>query len=315
MIELFLSSLPAAIIILLAGIFLLYKGADLLVDGAAALALSLGVPALVVALTIVSYGTTTPEFSASLIASLKGSYDVAVGNIVGTVIANTLLILGISAIIRPLKVTQSIVRREVPILILAAVLLTVLSVRFELNIIGGVILLVAFSLYMIFILRSAWESKSNNLSSSVIPRWKCMLLIILGFCGVIFGAMFLVDSAIFLARSTGISEAVIGLTLVAVGTSLPELATSTMASYKGKADISIGNIVGANIIDALLILGVCSIIVTLTVTPKMLINMGIMCAVCVTLAVMLYTGYVLSRKEGFVLLTGYALYLIYLFMF
>jgi len=309
----YITSLPIAFFIFILGVLFLYKGADFLVDGASKTAVRLGVSSLIVALTVVAYGTSMPEFAVSFLASLKGHSDIAVGNIVGSCITNILLILGISAVIKPLKVTKSVVIREAPIMALSSFLLLLLSAGYVLNRVDGIILLLCFIAYIMFFLWIAKKTKNKyGIKSS--PMWKNLVLIVAGIGGVVIGAKFLVDSSVFFAETFGISEAVIALSIVAVGTSLPELAVSSLASWKGDSGIAIGNIIGSNIFNVLLILGVCSLVTSLIINQKMFINMILACIVSLIILSMLYTGYVLSRKEGVVLLIGYACYIMWLYM-
>ena len=309
----YITSLPIAFFIFILGVLFLYKGADFLVDGASKTAVRLGVSSLIVALTVVAYGTSMPEFAVSFLASLKGHSDIAVGNIVGSCITNILLILGISAVIKPLKVTKSVVIREAPIMALSSFLLLLLSAGYVLNRVDGIILLLCFIAYIMFFLWIAKKTKNKyGIKSS--PMWKNLVLIVAGIGGVVIGAKFLVDSSVFFAKTFGISEAVIALSIVAVGTSLPELAVSSLASWKGDSGIAIGNIIGSNIFNVLLILGVCSLVTSLIINQKMFINMILACIVSLIILSMLYTGYVLSRKEGVVLLIGYACYIMWLYM-
>ena len=309
----YITSLPIALLIFILGVLFLYKGADFLVDGASKTAVRLGVSSLIVALTVVAYGTSMPEFAVSFLASLKGHDDLAVGNIVGSTIANILLILGISAVIKPLKVTKTIVIREAPIMALSSFLLLFLSFGYVLDRVDGIILLLCFIAYIMFFLWVAKKTKNKHEVKSS-PMWKNAVLIVAGLGGVVIGARFLVDSSVFFAKTFGISEAVIALSIVAVGTSLPELAVSSLASWKGKSDIAIGNIIGSNIFNVLLILGVCSLVTSLIINQKMFINMILGCIVSLIILSMLYTGYVLSRKEGVVLLIGYACYIMWLYL-
>lgn len=309
----YITSLPIAFFIFILGVLFLYKGADFLVDGASKTAVRLGVSSLIVALTVVAYGTSMPEFAVSFLASLKGHTDISVGNVVGSCIANILLVLGISAVIKPLKVTKTVVIRETPIMVLSSFLLLILSVGYVLDRVDGIILLLCFIAYIMFFLWIAKKTKNKyEIKSS--PMWKNLVLIVAGIIGVVIGAKFLVDSSVFFAETFDISPAVIALSLVAVGTSLPELAVSVLASWKGESNISIGNIIGSNIFNILLILGVCSFVTSLIINQKMFINMILVCIVSLIILSMLYTGYVLSRKEGVVLLIGYACYIMWLYM-
>lgn len=307
-----ITSLPIASLLFILGVLLLYKGGDLLVDGAAKTAFRLGVAPLIIGLTVVAYGTSLPEFAVSSLAVSAGHSKIALGNILGSVIANILLVLGISALIKPLKVTKEIVKREAPVMLLSALLLLALCLRWVLDLASGIILLTCFGAYLAFFGWLAKRAKPNNYIYEKTPRWKISGMLILGFIGIILGAKLLVDSAIFIAHYLGICELVIALTIVAIGTSLPELAVSSIAAWKGHADISIGNVLGSNVFNVLLILGACSFIAPIIITKEAILSMILMLVVCALIIPLLWTGYRLSRKEGLLLLIGYALYLIYL---
>jgi len=309
----YITSLPVSLLVFLLGVLFLYKGADWLVDGTSKTAVRLGVSSLIVALTVVAYGTSMPEFAVSFLAVLRGHPNISVGNVLGSCIANLLLVLGISAVIKPIKVTKTVVNREAPIMALSSFLLLLLSVEYVLNRIDGIILLLCFIAYIVFFLWVAKKTKNKyEIKSS--PMWKNLVLIVAGIGGVVIGAKFLVDSSVFFATTFGVNEAVIALSLVAIGTSLPELAVSGLASWKGESDIAIGNIIGSNIFNILLILGVCSAAASLIIDQELFVNLLLLCVVSIVIIPMLYTGYVLSRKEGVVLLIGYACYLMWLYL-
>ena len=309
----YITSLPVSLLVFLLGILFLYKGADFLIDGASKTAVRLGVSSLIVALIVVAYGTSLPEFAVSFLAVMRGHPNISVGNVLGSCIANLLLILGISALIKPIKVTKTVVNREAPIMVLSSFLLLLLSAGYVLNRVDGIILLLCFAAYIVFFVWIAKKTK-NNYDIKPSPMRKNIILIIAGIICLVIGAKILVDSSVFFAKTFGISEAVIALSLVAVGTSLPELAVSALASWKGESDIAIGNIIGSNIFNILLILGVCSAAASLIIDQKLFINMLLVCVVSVIIIPMLYTGYVLSRKEGTVLLIGYACYILWLYL-
>ncbi|MDP2189321.1 MAG: calcium/sodium antiporter [Sphingobacteriaceae bacterium] len=254
------------ILLLVVGLVMLVKGSDWLVQGASGLAKKYNVPDIVIGLTIVSFGTSLPELLVSLLSSFKGSSDIALGNVLGSNTANILLILGISAMIFPLSVKRNTTWVEIPISLMAAVLLGVLAhfgfeSTAEQAMIGrgdGIILLLAFAGFMWYIFRLVKSGKEVAIEVEgfvPMPLKKTMLLIVVGIAGLTWGGRLFVDNAILLAQSWGVSEALIGLTVVAIGTSLPELATSAVAAYKKETDIAVGNVVGSNIFNILWILG------------------------------------------------------------
>jgi cation:H+ antiporter len=308
-----IASLPFAILLCALGILFLYFGGEALIKGSAQTALRLGVKPLFIGLTVVAYGTSLPEFGVSFIATLSNHTEIAVGNVVGSTICNILLILGISAIIKPLKIEKEIVKIEAPIMIAATLILVIFSFKLVLDRFAGCILIACFIAYLSFFIWCAKKSKSNNYQIKAKPMWLNIIFILAGFVGVVLGAQLLIDSAVFIAYAIGIPEAVIALTLVAVGTSLPELAVSGVAAYRGQSDISVGNIIGSNVFNVLLILGTCSLVAPLLITSRMFANMLISLLACAVIIIMLYTGYKLSRTEGVVLLVCYALYLAYLY--
>ncbi len=309
----FVTSLPIAIPIFILGVLLLYKGADFLIDGASKTATRLGVSSLIVALTVVAYGTSLPEFAVSFMAALRGHTGISAGNVLGSCMANLLLVLGISALIKPMKVTKTVVVREAPIMVLSSFLLLLLSVGYVLNRIDGIILLLCFVVYIMFFLWIAKKTK-NNYEIKSTSMSKNAVLIIVGIIGVVIGARFLVDSSVFFATAFGVSEAVIALSLIAIGTSLPELAISGLASWKGESDISIGNIIGSSIFNILLIGGACAFVTSIIIDQKLFINILLVFIISIIVIPMLYTGYVLSRKEGLALLIGYICYIGWLYL-
>lgn len=295
-------------------IFLLYKGSDVLVEGTSKTALRLGVSPLVISLTVVAYGTSSPEFASSVIASLKSHSSFSLGNVVGSCLANLLLVLGISAVIKPISVNLKIVKREVSILSVSTVILLILSIRGKLDLITGFIFLVSFTAYLFFFLNVAKkELKDSNYLEKNIKLKKSIMLIILGLISVVVGAQLLVDSSVYFAMIFGVSEFIIALSMVAIGTSLPELAVSATALFKDKSDISLGNLLGSNIFNIFLILGVCSVISTISVDAKSLYSEFLLLIVTFLLFPIFYTGRKISRVEGSFLIVIYTLYLLFIF--
>ncbi|MBI4981170.1 calcium/sodium antiporter [Candidatus Woesearchaeota archaeon] len=312
-----------------AGLALLVKGADWLVDHSAHLARTIGISPLIIGLTVVAFGTSLPEMVVSTFAAVKGSADISIGNIVGSNIANIGLILGISALIRVLPIQLSTLIYEMPFLLVSAFLLMLLSndrnlflhESFTLSRIDGLILLAMFGLFLLYIIRNAREQQQEAAVKKEYGKkygkkhllWKDIALIGAGLTALIIGGRIVVDNAVKIALGLGISEAFIGLTIIAVGTSLPELMTSLVAAYKKQADIAVGNIVGSNIFNILLILGVSSLIAPLTVNPIMLfVDMTIMVLFSIALLAFVTTGRRITRGEGAVLLLGYVAYIGYL---
>ena len=296
-------------------IVFLYKGSDILVEGTSKTALRLGVSSLIISLTIVAYGTSAPEFAASSLASYQSHSSLSLGNIIGSCLANLLLVLGISSFIRPISVNLGIIRRELPILTSATVLLLLFSLTRNLGKSAGVIFLIAFILYIVFFIQAA---RKERIEVSFIEKndrklSRYILFIITGLVLVIVGAHFLVDSAVYFATLFGVPEFLIAISMVAIGTSLPELAVSATASIKGEADISLGNLLGSNVFNILLILGVCSLINPIFIDLKSLLSEIFLLAITVVLFPIFYTGKRISRPEGAFLVLLYVIYIVIIF--
>jgi cation:H+ antiporter len=312
-------------VLLIAGFGLLIKGAGFLVDGASSIARKLKVSDLLIGLTIVAFGTSTPELFVNLLASVKGTAAIAIGNILGSNIFNILLILGLSSIIFPLIVTRGTVWKEIPLTLLAAAMLGVMAFKplvikgcsSGISRIEGLILLAFFGLFMYYVLKMAGSvDKSNNepLAAKQYTISKSSLLILAGFAALFLGAKLVVDAAISLAQRFGVSESFIGLTIVATGTSLPELATSAVAAAKRNCDIAVGNIVGSNIFNIFLILGLSAVIRPMPFQPGNNIDIGVAVLASLLLFVFMFSGKKgsLDRWEGALLVVLYIGYIIFL---
>jgi cation:H+ antiporter len=299
---------------------LLYFGAEGLVAGASSLALRLGITPLVVGLTVVAFGTSAPE----LLVCLLGTDDVSVGNIIGSNIANLALILGASAVVRPIQVQARAVRREFPVMMIATLLFIALSLDGSLTRSDGAILLVAMAGYLLYTFIEARRDKQRleellGDELAVTPEESStainVLKLVLGIIGLAAGAKFMVDASVVIAQSFGVSELVIGISIIAIGTSLPELATSMVAAYRGESDISVGNVIGSNIFNVLLVLGIVAMVQTLTLSQDALdIDLWVMLAISLIIWPLLRTGHTLYRWEGVLLLLGYIGYMVSLFL-
>lgn len=304
--------------LLVVGFVMLIKGADWFVEGASKIADKLGIPQLVIGLTIVAMGTSAPEAAVSISASLKGSADIAVGNVVGSNILNVLLILGITAVIVPLAVQKSTIKYEIPFMILITVIFAVLGLTD--NVIGfadGLILWGLFIVYLAYLLRMAKkgqatieEGEEAGENESIL---KMLALILIGGVLIVLGSNITVDAATKIAEFFGMSQRLIGLTIVAFGTSLPELVTSVTAGIKKKADIAVGNIVGSNIFNILFVIGTSALITPVVYQAEFWID-SIVCIVVgvVLLVCVLNKKQELKRWGGVVMLVGFAGYLAYL---
>jgi cation:H+ antiporter len=312
----FLSSL-----VLLAGFVFLIKGADLFVDGAAQLARGMSVSPMVVGLTVVAFGTSAPELFVNISAAISSNTDLSLGNVMGSNIANILLILGISALIRPLTVSKGVVWRETPFCLLAAVVLWVLAsdvyidgaVRSTITRSDGLVLLGFFAIFIAFTASSVAPVTGlpmvNPAPADSAARVAMKMTI--GFWGLLLGGRWIADSTVILGDYLAISQAVMGLTVVAVGTSLPELATSVMAARRGDVEIAVGNVVGSNIFNVFFVLGISAVLRPLPFHPAANVDMGVMMAASILLFVFMFTGRVrvMSRWEGAVALLIFALYI------
>ncbi len=307
----------AQLLILLGGVVALYFGAEWLVRGAARLAASLGVTPIAVGLTVVSFGTSAPELVVATVATLKGNGDLAVGNVLGSNLANLGLILGITAVIVPLKVSGTVLRREVPVMLLITAMMYPVMGDLVVSRSDGVILLVTLVAYLVFVLRSASEETDEvvgeyerfaralaNLTGK--SALKDMALIAAGSVGLVVGGEAIVDSATFLAQELGVSDLVIGLTLVAVGTSLPELATSVVAALRKEADIAVGNVIGSNIFNLTAVLGTASVIRPFGVAETVLaIELPAVILLSVLVLPLARPRFQIRRWEGVILLMCY----------
>ncbi len=314
-------------LILSAGLALLIAGAEMLVRGGASFAARIGVSSLVIGLTIVAYGTSSPELVVSTKAALSGSADIALGNVVGSNIFNILFILGISALICPLVVSQQLVRVDVPIMVALSVLAFILSLDGVLGKGDGIIFLTGIVFYTWLVIRFGKKEKKKQVISEYESEfggtrksksWLLDIFLILTGLGVlILGARWFVDGAVGIARSLGISELIIALTIVAAGTSMPEVATSVMASIRKERDIAVGNVVGSNIYNILAILGVASILAKDGLSVSLGIrdfDMPVMIAVAIACLPIFFTGKTISRWEGGVFVFYYVAYTTYLIL-
>lgn len=294
-----------------AGLLGLFFGGEGLVRGSVGIARRLAIPPLLIGLTVVGFGTSTPELLVSVDAALRGVPDIAVGNIVGSNIANILLIVGLTALVWPIRVSGATLRRDTAVMLAAAFALLPVFALGEIGRLPGVLLVLALAVYLTFAyLRpgsEAAEEQGAPAPSSVVVS---LLWVIGGLVILMFGARFLVDGAVSIARGYGVSEAFIGLTIVAVGTSLPELATSVIAAFRRQSEIAIGNIVGSNIFNVLGILGVTALIRPIPVASRFLtFDLPVMMMVSLVLTGLLLTRPVIGRGVGLVLLAAYVAYI------
>lgn len=302
--------------LLILSLVALYIGAGWLVQGSSALALKAKISPLVIGLTIVAFGTSAPELVVSLNATLKGEGEIAIGNILGSNIFNIGIILGISATIYPLQAKKQLLRIDIPVMLIATILLTVFFWNGELGRMEGGFFLAGIILYTIFSLYySRKHGEEPNLELEEQPRhWAFDTLeIVGGLVVLIFASHLLVENATSIAREVGLSEAVIGLTIIAAGTSMPELATTIVAASKGKTDIAIGNIVGSNLFNILAIAGSCSLVQPIVAKNVNYIDLLVMLAISLLLLPLVKSGQKITRTEGLVLVIVYIIYVFWLF--
>lgn len=308
------------LLILAAGVAILAVGADLFVRGASGVAERFGISPFVIGLVIVGFGTSTPELAVNIGAAISGNTDIAIGNVVGSNIANVGVILGLAAVVAPLAVQLRMVRVELPIVIGVSLLLWALASFGEIKRWEGAIMLAAFGAFLWFLLKTSKQESAEvkqEYTDENPPRregWKAAVFIVLGLAGLMGGAQLAVEAATTLARLWGMSELVIGLTIVAVGTSLPELASSVAAAARGHADIAIGNVLGSNIYNILFILGATALITPLpTAAPTLMwLDIPVMIGLALVLVPMMMMGLKITRANGVLLLVGYAAYVAYL---
>ena len=311
-------------VLFLVGFVLLIKGAALLVDGASSLAKRLGISALVIGLTIVSFGTSAPELVVNLAASLGGNTDIAIGNVLGSNIVNILLILGISAIIYPLAVGKGTVWREIPFALLAVVVTAFMvndtfldgDVSSALTRIDGLILISFFIIFLYYIYGISKNGDSSE-EEQAIPKLsvaRASAMVVAGLAGLVVGGKWIVDGAVAFATNLGVSEALIGLTIIAIGTSLPELATSAVAAYKKNVDIAVGNIVGSNIFNIFWILGISATISPLPFQPAFMSDVLVTLAATLLLFFALFIGkrHTIERGQGAAFVAIYIAYVTFL---
>jgi cation:H+ antiporter len=309
------------------GLVLLVAGAEALVRGASKIALSFGVSPLVIGLTIVAYGTSAPEMAVSVQGAVSGQVDIAIGNVVGSNIFNVLFILGASASIAPLVVNAQLIRQEVPVMIGVSLLLWALAADGRIGGLDGALLfglVVGYTAFLVIQSRRETEATRQEYAAEFVPKdgwdrhWSVQaLLVVIGLGMLVLGSTLLVDAAITIARAMGVSELVVGLTIVAAGTSLPEVATSIMATIRGERDIAIGNVVGSNTFNILAVLGASSLVARepLAVAPSVLaFDLPVMTAVAVACLPVFFTGRQIARWEGVVFLGYYVAYTAYLIL-
>ena len=303
------------ILYIIIGVALVLWGADRLTDGAVGLAAKMNIPQIVIGLTVVAMGTSMPEFFVSLVSAINGTPDLAVGNVVGSNIFNTML--------APMVISKSTVKKDIPFAVLASVLLFIFGIDNFISRFDAAILAVVFVVFMVYTVRTgikgAAEAKQDSDSDASnakkpLPIWKAILFVLVGLACLVFGSNLFVNAATVVATELGVSQAIIGLTIVAGGTSLPELATSVVAARKGESAIAMGNVIGSNVMNILMIIGITGVICPMQVNGITMIDLSVLLVSVVLLWLFSFTKYKVERWEGALLLTffaGYMSWLIY----
>lgn len=308
-------------LILLIGFVLLIKGADFFVEGSSSIAKIFKVPSILVGLTIVAFGTSSPETAVSINAALKNSNEIAVGNVVGSNIFNILLVIGVSSIIKPMKIRRKTILKEMPFLLLTSIVLYVLGSDIKLqgftrNVLtraDGIMLLSLFSIFLYYIIEMAILSREDSDEEiKMMSLSKSILFSIGGIIGILIGANMVVNSSSAIAIRLGMSQTLVGLTIVAVGTSLPELVTSVVAAFKGENDIAIGNVVGSNIFNILFTLGSAAIISPIPINQKVFFDMLFLIGATILTFISVTTRQKTSKLEGLIMSIAYIIYMVYI---
>lgn len=320
----FLQSVPFAVILLIVGFVFLVKGADLFVEGSSSVAKRLKVPSIIIGLTIVAMGTSLPETAVSVTASLAGNNTLAVSNVTGSNIFNLMVVIGFCAVLTPVAVAKETLIRDFPFSVLCAVLLLGLGYwGMTLGHVDGVVFLVLFAGFIYTMIRSALQARQAGAvtnsdsvedaeNAAILPIPKSLLFIVLGIIGIALGGDWVVDSASTIAAAFGISPTLIGLTIVSIGTSLPELVTSIVAARKKEVDMALGNAIGSNIFNILMVLGIAAAISPIDFLMENVIDIGVLLAFSLIVWVFAWTKKKLGKAEGFIMLLLYAAYVVYI---
>lgn len=301
------------VVLLIVGFVLLIKGSDFFVDGASSVASILKIPSLIVGLTIVAFGTSAPEAAVSITSSLSGSNALALSNVIGSNLFNMLLIIGLCAILSELKISKKVLSLDLPFLvILTGILTAFILIGWNISRVEGIILLILIIAYIAYLIYNAQKSKESQIvEKPKISPLKSIIYIVCGIAGIIIGADFVVDSASYIAMAFGMSETLVGLTIVAMGTSLPELATSLTALKKGENQLVIGNVIGSNIFNISFVLGASSAISPIAINPNMQTDIILMLGVTILFFIFGKTQDKYDKKEGLILLALFIAYMVF----
>lgn len=301
-------------VLLIIGFVLLVKGADFFVEGSSSVAKTLRVPTVIIGLTIVAFGTSCPELAVSVTASMANKNEMALSNVIGSNIFNLLVVTGFSAVIATMKVEKEILKREFPLSIIVTALLLIMSlIGGSVGMVDGLLLLAGFIAFVIYMVWSALKNRTETREDvKVLPMWRSLLYIVGGIIAIAYGGDLVVDSASDIARTFGLSETLIGLTIVSVGTSLPELVTSMVAAAKNESDLALGNVVGSNLFNILMILGLASTISPITVGMESIYDMLVLMIASVGVMAMAWENKKIGRIGGLSMLIVYVVYLAYI---
>ena len=302
------------IVSIVIGIFVVLKGADFLTDGAVSLAQRAGIPEMVIGLTVVALGTSMPELFVSLTSAIQGTTDLAVANVVGSNIFNVLLIAGTAAAVAPMTISKGTVRRDIPVAVAASLILLIFGIYGEISRWAGALFVFLLISYMVYAVKTASADDESDVEDKKLTIFGALIRLVGGLACLVFGSNAFVGAATDVAASLGVSDAVIGLTIVAGGTSLPELATSVVAARKGQSAIAMGNVIGSCVYNILLIIGVTGLISPMVIGGITPLDFGMMMISIVLLWLFSFTKYEVEHWEGFVMLalfTGYMVYLVY----
>lgn len=299
-------------VLLILGFVLLVKGADFFVDGASSVAKLLKIPSVIIGLTIAAIGTSAPEAAVSISAGLSGNSDIALSNVVGSNMFNLLVVIGVSAVICPIVTEKAILTRDIWWSLGAAVVLFVMMLDMEISRVEGILLLCGIITYIVILVRSALKNRTQGEDVKTMSPLKSVLCIVGGLAAVAIGGDLVVDNAVLIAKAIGMSETFIGLTIIAMGTSLPELVTSIVAAKKGDSGLALGNVIGSNIFNILFILGMASALTPINASPTLLVDVGIIAASTLVVYVFGKTGNKTTRWEGAACLAMYAAYAAYI---
>ncbi len=302
-------------VFLIVGFALLIKGADFFVDGSASVARKLRIPTMIIGMTIVAMGTSAPECAVSVAASLKGSNTMAISNVVGSNIFNLMVVCGACAVFKPLTVKNSTMKQEFPLSILAAVMLWMMgSSNMSIDRVDGIILMIVFAVFLIWMVMEAKKARNSIQEEEIaaLNGWQCVVYIVVGIGAIVAGGDFVVDSATAIAEDFGLSPTLIGLTIVAFGTSLPELVTSLVAAKKGETDMALGNVIGSNIFNIFLVLGIAGAVSPMEVLMENLIDDIILIGMSSAVWIFAWRRKQISRLHGGIMLAMYAGYMGYI---